>query len=308
MELLLDRCRGTDELLGRIEALNVKGQHQHIGNYRVIRTLGKGCFGVVKLCKAPTGEEVAVKVVTKGELDTNPGQRHRVEAEMKALRSFNHPYICRLIETQELERGAMKLIAMEYLPGGELYDVLLKQDSLSAEQVYIYFAQAHCAVVHLHHHQWYHRDLKLENLLLDAEGNVKLCDFGFCCKVSMPGERIATQCGSPHYAAPEVIRKITHVPAAAEVWSLGVILFTLATSTLPFDGPTQEVAQNLALAGKFNVPDDVPSTLADLLSKMLVVDPKARIGLTDVFSHPWYSQRFIRLPIHKKQVIEAEIS
>eukprot|EP00756_Hemistasia_phaeocysticola_P023412 Hpha_TRINITY_DN15889_c3_g7::TRINITY_DN15889_c3_g7_i1::g.191468::m.191468 len=294
-----------EELLAKLEQRERDASEpEFLGEYKVVRTLGKGSCGIVKLCEhRGTSEEVAVKIVSRGELDHSPAQRKRTEAEIKALKSVSHPCVCKL--EQVIETREHKYIVMEYLRGGELYDLILKSGKLTPEQVFRYFAFTYSAVLYLHNRGMYHRDLKPENLLFDSKDRLKLCDFGFALTVS-PGSTVVTECGSPHYAAPEVVTRTQHNPIHAEVWSLGVVLYVMACSSLPFDGPSNHVVLQRITAGKFTIPPEVPRRLADLLTKMLVVNPRERIPVAEIFDHEWFQERYLSLPADIKQDIERE--
>jgi len=292
--------------LAKLEQLEREASEpEFLGEYRVVRTLGKGSCGIVKLCQhRRTQEEVAVKIVSRGELDHSPAQRKRTEAEIQTLKEVSHSNVCKLMEV--IETREHKYIVMECLRGGELYDLILKSGKLSPEQVFRYFAFTYAAVLHLHNRGVYHRDLKPENLLFDSKDRLKLCDFGFALTKVGPGCTVVTECGSPHYAAPEVISRTAHIPIQAEVWSLGVVLYVMACSALPFDGPSQHVVLQRISSGKYTIPPEVPRRLADLISKMLVVNPRERITVTEIFDHDWFQERYLSLPAAVKQDIEKE--
>eukprot|EP01062_Namystynia_karyoxenos_P066991 TRINITY_DN608_c1_g1_i2.p2 TRINITY_DN608_c1_g1~~TRINITY_DN608_c1_g1_i2.p2 ORF type:complete len:328 (+),score=102.35 TRINITY_DN608_c1_g1_i2:65-985(+) len=293
-------------LLERLGQLQANADEQFLGDYRVVRTLGKGSCGIVKLCEHKrTKDEVAVKIVSRGELDKSPDQRRRTETEIRILRAVDHPCVCKLHEV--VETPEHRYIVMDYLKGGELYDLILKRGQLAPEEVFPYFAAVYCAVLHLHHRNIYHRDIKPENILLDARGRLKLCDFGFAYAAAGPGEQIVTECGSPHYAAPEVVLKQPHQPVRAEVWSLGVLLYVMGSSQLPFDAPTRPVLFDRITNAQYKIPDTMLNGVAALVRKMLVRAGRDRVELIDIAADDWFRERLPRLPLELKQALEREI-
>eukprot|EP00755_Sulcionema_specki_P001260 Sspe_Gene.116599::Locus_106201_Transcript_1_1_Confidence_1.000_Length_1152::g.116599::m.116599/K08798/MARK; MAP/microtubule affinity-regulating kinase len=303
---LLESAHSDVPLLEKIERAATKGGIMCIGSYEVVRTLGKGSFGIVRLARRRSGgEDVAIKTVTRGELSKSPDQRRRSDTEIRILNSLNHPCICTLFEVIETENE--RHLVMEYLPGGELYDLVLKEGKLQPVDAYIYFAQTYAAVVYLHLKGIYHRDIKLENMLLTASGTVKLCDFGFAWKASVPHQKTKTHCGSPHYAAPEVIRQETHNPAMAEVWSLGVLLYALCTSTLPFDAPDKDLLFKVVMRNEKRFPPDLPASLVELIDRMLQLEAAQRISLPAIYDHSWFLQRTPKLQLPLRQALEADI-
>jgi BR serine/threonine kinase len=170
-----------------------------------------------------TGEHVAIKVVQKSAFEKDPGLETKIKREIALMHVVHHPNILRLIDVLESSRSLY--IILEYAERGELFDFLVSRQNFPVELAIEIFRQLILAVEYLHFHGICHRDLKPENILLDSCDRIKIADFGFARWVR--AGVTATSCGSPHYAAPEVIRGILYDGRLADIWSLGVILFAL---------------------------------------------------------------------------------
>ncbi|KAJ8930208.1 hypothetical protein NQ314_017016 [Rhamnusium bicolor] len=206
------------------------------GLYEVERTIGCGGFAKVKLAThIATGEKVAIKIMDKGALgDDLP----RVKLELKALQTLSHEHICKLYQVIETE--TIFFIIMEYCSGGELFDHIVEKNRLSESESRMFFRQIVSAVAYLHSLGYAHRDLKpvsyLKNVLLDKFQNLKLIDFGLCARPSGGMESpLYTSCGSPTYAAPELVLGMQYLGPEVDVWAMGVLLYALLAGSLPFD-------------------------------------------------------------------------
>ena len=195
-----------------------------IGNYIVVGTLGSGNSAKVKLAEdRVTHERVAIKVLKKDNLKSKPNLFAKLQREIALMSLFEHPHILRLYEVFESERHLH--IVMEYAENRELFDLLVQCHRLREEEGIELFRQIIYALEYLHIHGICHRDLKPENILLDANNSIKIADFGFARW--MKSDVANTSCGSPHYAAPEVIRSQPYSGRQADIWSAGVILFAM---------------------------------------------------------------------------------
>ncbi|CAE6475131.1 unnamed protein product [Rhizoctonia solani] len=272
------------------------------GPYLLLQTLGEGEFGKVKLgLHATWGEEVAVKLIRRGNVE-NALRMSKVEREIEVLRKINHPNIVRLYDVIETDKYIG--IVLEYASGGELFDHILAHRFLRERDACKLFAQLISGVSYIHQKKIVHRDLKLENLLLDRNRNVIITDFGFANRFEhRPDDLMQTSCGSPCYAAPElVISEGEYVGSAVDIWSCGVILYAMLAGYLPFDDdPANPDGDNINLLYKYIVttpltfPDYVSEAARDLLGRMLVPDPKHRADLVTIMAHPWlepYSAQF----------------
>ncbi|KAJ6476345.1 CAMK/CAMKL/Kin4 protein kinase [Mycena sanguinolenta] len=264
------------------------------GPYLLLQTLGEGEFGKVKLgLHSQWGEEVAVKLIRRGNVDTAV-RMSKVEREIEVLRTLKHPNIVRLYDVIETDKYIG--IIIEYASGGELFDHILAHRYLRERDASKLFSQLISGVWYIHQKKIVHRDLKLENLLLDRHRNVIITDFGFANRFEHRADDLMqTSCGSPCYAAPElVISEGLYVGSAVDIWSCGVILYAMLAGYLPFDDdPANPDGDNINLLYKYivNTPLSFPEYISDearsLLKMMLVPDPRKRASLDDVMRHPW---------------------
>ena len=246
------------------------------------------------------GEETAIKLIKREmvaaaeEHQADGSKMSKVEREISVLRLLRHPNIVHLYEVIESERYIG--IVLEYGAGGELFDYILAQKCLKEREACRLFAQLVSGVSYLHRKKIIHRDLKLENLLLDRHRNVIITDFGFANNFSArSNDLMATSCGSPCYAAPElVVQDVMYVGAAVDVWSCGVILYAMLAGYLPFDDdPANPDGDNINMLYKYimatplSFPDYITAEPRSLLLRMLVPDPAKRATLDEVMAHPW---------------------
>ncbi|KAI2467547.1 Pkinase-domain-containing protein [Annulohypoxylon bovei var. microspora] len=257
---------------------------QRIGAYNIIRTLGEGSFGKVKLAvHRSTGQKVALKIIARKKLISRD-MVGRVEREIEYLQLLRHPHIIKLYTV--IKTPAEIIMVLEYA-GGELFDYIVKHGRLPEDQARKFFQQMICAVEYCHRHKVVHRDLKPENLLLDDNLNVKIADFGLS-NIMTDGNFLKTSCGSPNYAAPEVISGKLYAGPEVDVWSCGVILYVLLVGRLPFDDDHIPSLFSKIQRGVFTVPHWVPSDAASLIRKMLQTNPVQRIIIDEIRVDPWF--------------------
>nr|CAI5839930.1 unnamed protein product [Callosobruchus analis] len=254
------------------------------GLYEVERTIGCGGFAKVKLgTHLATGEKVAIKIMDKVALDSD---LPRVKLELKALQTLSHENICKLFQVIDTETHFF--LIMEYCSGGELFDHIIEKNRLTESESRMFFRQIVSAVAYLHSAGFAHRDLKPENVLLDKYQNLKLIDFGLCANpdggMTSP---LLTSCGSPTYAAPELVTGKQYLGAEVDIWAMGVLLYALLSGTLPFDDINVDALYKKILSGKYNEPPFISKESLALLKSMLQVDPKKRITIKELLSHPW---------------------
>ncbi|KAM8820419.1 serine/threonine-protein kinase SIK1 [Eudromia elegans] len=254
-----------------------------VGFYDIERTLGKGNFAVVKLARhRVTKTQVAIKIIDKTRLD--PSNLEKIYREVQIMKLLNHPNIIKLY--QVMETKDMLYIVTEFAKNGEMFDHLTSNGHLSENEARKKFWQILSAVEYCHSHHIVHRDLKTENLLLDANMNIKLADFGFG-NFYKSGEPLSTWCGSPPYAAPEVFEGKEYEGPHLDIWSLGVVLYVLVCGSLPFDGPNLPTLRQRVLEGRFRIPYFMSEDCETLIRRMLVVDPTKRITISQIKQHKW---------------------
>ncbi|XP_064411664.1 serine/threonine-protein kinase MARK1 isoform X3 [Latimeria chalumnae] len=271
----IPRCRNS--------ITSTTDEQPHIGNYRLLKTIGKGNFAKVKLARhVLTGREVAVKIIDKTQL--NPTSLQKLFREVRIMKILNHPSIVKLFEVIETEKTLY--LVMEYASGGEVFDYLVAHGRMKEKEARAKFRQIVSAVQYCHQKCIVHRDLKAENLLLDADMNIKIADFGFSNEFTI-GSKLDTFCGSPPYAAPELFQGKKYDGPEVDVWSLGVILYTLVSGSLPFDGQNLKELRERVLRGKYRIPFYMSTDCENLLKKLLVLNPVKRGSLEQIMKDRW---------------------
>uniref|UniRef100_A0A8C9ZXZ9 non-specific serine/threonine protein kinase n=1 Tax=Sander lucioperca TaxID=283035 RepID=A0A8C9ZXZ9_SANLU len=266
-----------------VQSSPAQGRPLQVGFYEIICTLGKGNFAVVKLARHKvTKTQVAIKIIDKTRL--NPSNLEKIYREVQIMKLLNHPHIIKLY--QVMETKDMLYIVTEYAKNGEMFDHLTSNGRMSEDEARKKFWQILTAVDYCHRHHIVHRDLKTENLLLDANMNIKLADFGFG-NFYNAGEPLSTWCGSPPYAAPEVFEGKEYEGPQLDIWSLGVVLYVLVCGSLPFDGPSLPTLRQRVTEGRFRIPFFMSQDCENLIRKMLVVDPARRINMAQIKQHRW---------------------
>ncbi|XP_017874466.1 PREDICTED: serine/threonine-protein kinase MARK2 isoform X3 [Drosophila arizonae] len=281
------QAAGQDATDGMGNGTELKFQSYVNGNgngvYKILKTLGKGNFAKVKLAlHVPTGREVAIKVIDKTQL--NASARQKLYREVRIMKLLNHPNIVRLFQVIESERTLY--LIMEYASRGELFDHLVKNGRMRERDARVIFRQLVSAIQYCHSKFVVHRDLKAENLLLDQHMNIKIADFGFGNTFD-PNAQLETFCGSPPYAAPELFMGRKYAGPEVDAWSLGVVLYTLVSGSLPFDGGTLKELRERVLRGKYRVPYYISMDCENLMRKFLVLNPAKRTTLNNVMSDKW---------------------
>jgi serine/threonine protein kinase len=214
----------------------------------------------------------------------DPTHLEDIRTEIDIFGSLDHPYICRFFRA--IETDAQVIIAMEYLDGGTLLDYMNAKAELPEAEIHAYFAQIISAISYLHTNIVCHRDLRLENLCFDSRHNLKVVDFGLSCRFNPARPLMDVPCGCPSYGAPEVFLRGDYTPLV-DIWSAGVILYTLAVGRLPFPGNTpDEVLTYIGGQGP-SFPAFLSDALIDLLRQILVREPANRFWVADIQTHPW---------------------
>ncbi|KEH23261.1 putative protein kinase CAMK-CAMKL-CHK1 family [Medicago truncatula] len=260
------------------------------GKYEIGRLLGVGASAkVYHATNIETGKSVAVKVISKKKLINNGEFAANIEREISILRRLHHPNIIDLFEV--LASKSKIYFVVEFAEAGELFEEVAKKEKLTEDHARRYFRQLISAVKHCHSRGVFHRDLKLDNLLLDENDNLKVTDFGLSAVKNQirPDGLLHTVCGTPSYVAPEILAKKGYEGAKADVWSCGVVLFTVTAGYLPFNDYNVTVLYRKIYRGQFRFPKWMSCDLKNLLSRMLDTNPKTRISVDEILEDPWFS-------------------
>ncbi|XP_025959379.2 hormonally up-regulated neu tumor-associated kinase isoform X3 [Dromaius novaehollandiae] len=271
-------------------------QHtKRVGSYLIGRKLGEGSFAKVREgLHVLTGEKVAVKVIDKkrAKKDTYVTKNLRREGQIQQM--IRHPNIAQLLDILETENSYY--LVMELCPGGNLMHKIYEKKRLEEHEARKYIRQLILAVEHLHRAGVVHRDLKIENLLLDEDNNIKLIDFGLsnCAGILGYSDPFSTQCGSPAYAAPELLARKKYGPKI-DVWSIGVNMYAMLTGTLPF---TVEPFSLRALYQKMvdkemnPFPTQLSTAAINFLRSLLEPDPAKRPNIQQALANRWLNENY----------------
>jgi 5'-AMP-activated protein kinase catalytic alpha subunit len=263
-----------------------------MGRYELGRLLGIGMFAKVYNARSlTTGESVAIKAMDKQKI-LKVGMTKQIKREISVMRLVRHPNIVRLYEVMATKSKIY--IVMEYVKGGELFNRVAQKKKLKEEEARKYFQQLISAVDFCHSRGVYHRDLKPENLLLDDNGDIKVCDFGLS---ALPDQfrqdgLLHTACGTPNYVAPEVIKLKGYDGAKADIWSCGVILFVLLAGYLPFHDANLLALYKKICNGEFKFPPWFSSDVRQLILRLLDPNPSSRIIVPQLMEVPWFRRGF----------------
>lgn len=256
----------------------------NVGKYRLLRTIGKGNFAKVKLAlHIATDTEVAIKIINKTAM--SGALLKRLKREISIMKLTNHPNIVKLLEI--IENEDVLCLVMEYASGGEIFDYLVANGKMREKEARAKFRQLLSAIQYCHAKHIVHRDLKAENILLDENLNVKVADFGLANKFG-GDTRLNTFCGSPPYAAPELFLGIPYFGPGVDIWSLGVILFTLVLGHLPFDARDLRELRARIVNVQYTIPKgSVSPEFETLLRSMLTNNPQERSSLKNLMLFKW---------------------
>lgn len=257
--------------------------------YDLVKDIGSGNFGVARLMRdKQTKELVAVKYIERGDkIDEN------VQREIINHRSLRHPNIVRFKEV--ILTPTHLAIVMEYASGGELFERICNAGRFSEDEARFFFQQLISGVSYCHAMQVCHRDLKLENTLLDGSPapRLKICDFGYS-KSSVLHSQPKSTVGTPAYIAPEVLLRREYDGKIADVWSCGVTLYVMLVGAYPFEDPDEprdfrKTIQRI-LSVQYSIPEvvQISQECRELISKIFVADPAMRISMPEIRNHEWF--------------------
>ncbi|KAF9067960.1 Pkinase-domain-containing protein [Rhodocollybia butyracea] len=257
-----------------------------LGEYRVIGDIAEGTFGVVrKAVHTITGHIVAMKFIPKAAISREK-MKNRVKREYDYMRLLKHPHIIKLYEVINTQTDI--IFVLEYA-GGELFNYIVQNGRMQESRARHFFQQIISGIEYSHRLKIVHRDLKPENVLLDEALNVKIADFGLSSEIS-DGDFLSTSCGSPNYAAPEVIRGGVYAGPEIDVWSSGVMLYVMLCGRLPFEDDDVQALFTKISQGQYSLPSYVSPDARNLLTLMLAVDPVKRITVPEIIQHPFFQK------------------
>ncbi|CAM6109045.1 unnamed protein product [Calypogeia fissa] len=277
-----------------------------VGKYELGRQLGEGKFAKVRFARnLETGESVAIKVLDKEKILKHK-MVEQLKREISTMKLVKHPNIVRLLEV--LASKTRIYIVLEFVMGGELFAKIARQGRFKEDEGRTYFQQLINAVDYCHSRGVFHRDLKLENLLLDLSGNLKVSDFGLSALPQQAREDglLHTTCGTPNYVAPEVIHDKGYKGASADLWSCGVILFVLLAGYLPFDESNLSTLYKKIYRAEFTFPPWFSPAARKLILRILDPNPRTRITVPQILTNEWFKKDYQR-PKFKEQE-DADVS
>ena len=283
---------------------NKKYPNTDLSFYKYGRLIGQGAFGKVNLgLNVLTGRVVAIKSFNKNNFDVNSDFIKKIIYETNLMKKLNHKNVTKILEMFEDDKYI--LIIMEYINGGNLFSFVKKRRKLSEKISKFLFKQIILGLQHIHSHNIVHRDVKLENILIDLNNTIKICDFGIGRVLSNPDDLLYDQCGTPMYMAPEILfssKEKGYKGFPIDIWSAGIALYIMLSGTLPFSVKKEESLlelennknkkKNMALkqAIMYSQPkkiEKISPKAKDLLHGLLNKDPNKRLTIEQILNHPW---------------------
>ena len=259
----------------------------NISFYKFGRVIGKGAFGKVNIgLHILTGRIVAIKSFNKTKF-TDQKSKNKIMNEIEIMKNLKHFSVVKLLDTIETEKYI--LLVMENVLGGDLLSFIKKRNKLPEKTAKFIFKQLLQSLKYIHNKNIVHRDIKLDNILIDLNNNIKLCDFGVGKYISDNHELLYDQCGTPAYIAPEVVAGEGYEGFPVDLWSSGVVLYSLLMGSIPFKAQNINELQGLIMSGNYKKTTGISKNANDLLNKLLEINPKKRINVEEALNHPWFS-------------------
>ena len=301
----LKESQKLSEYIKQYYKKNKKYPETNLNFYKYGRLIGQGAFGKVNLgLNILTGRVVAIKSFNKTDLNSNSENMKKILYETNLMKKLNHPNITKILEL--FEDKEYILIIMEYINGGNLFNFLKKHRKVSEKTAKLLYKQIILGIKYMHEQNIVHRDIKLENILIDLNNNIKICDFGIGRVLSSPEQSLFDQCGTPMYIAPEILlcsKEKGYKGFPVDIWSSGIVLYILLSGSLPFSFENSSLnsskesrieEDNNSLDLQYSIINNEPKEIEniskegkDLLNKLLEKNPEKRITLEEILEHPW---------------------
>lgn len=264
-----------------------------VGGYKLLRTLGEGAFSTVRhAVHMSTGREFAIKIIDLERTRQN-NMEPRLNREISVMSRMDHPG---LIKLHEVMRSAERVfLVLDFAAGGELFTKLAQDGPLGESVARTYFQQLIDALDYVHSCGAVHRDVKPENVLLDADGNLRIADFGLSALSATPDALHRTRCGTLNYVAPEMFTSSGYRGPPLDVWGAGIILYAMLAGELPFDAPTAPELARQIIAARITYPATLSRGVVSLLRGILVADPARRITVEQIRADPWFTVNYVRV-------------
>ncbi|KAJ7853696.1 Pkinase-domain-containing protein [Mycena olivaceomarginata] len=276
-----------------------KRTNRVLGDYTLSKTLGAGSMGKVKLATHNiTGEKLAVKILPRARINPAASSKEAAKEASKEVRTLreaglslllHHPYICGMREM--IVHPNHYYMVFEYVNGGQLLDFIIAHGRLRETVARKFARQIASALDYCHRNNVVHRDLKIENILISQTGNIKIIDFGLS-NLYNPAAHLSTFCGSLYFAAPELLNAKVYTGPEVDVWSFGVVLYTLVCGKVPFEDESMPALHAKIKRGLVEYPVWLSPECKHLLSRMLVTNPLRRALLSEIMAHPWMVRGF----------------
>ena len=269
----------------------IQNSHSQICDFILKDKLGEGTFGIVRLgINKQTNEKVAIKIMNKLKI-LQYEDKTRIEREIKILKCLHHPNIVHLYNVIQSDKSIY--LIMEYISGKELFDYITTKKKLDEIEACKFYQQIISGIEYMNKLKIVHRDIKPENLLLDDKNiNLKIVDFGLSNIYDNKNNQILkSACGSPSYAAPEMLNGKEYKACKVDIWSSGIVLFAMICGFLPFENEDNdnEKLYKKIINGKFNIPNFVSELAKDLIKRILVTNPNNRFNINQIKNHPWFN-------------------
>lgn len=255
--------------------------------YSYVKVIGKGAFGIATLgIHKLTGKNVAIKTIKKSYI-IDEYTRKKVFQEIFILKKIRHWNVIRLLEVFETKKHI--LLVMEYASGGDLLHFVRNVGKLPEYDTKHIFRQVLYGLAHCHWRSVMHRDIKLDNILLDSKSNIKICDFGIA-KIIGRGVKVREQCGTPAYLAPEIMNEEGYEAFYPDFWGLGVLLYAMLYGWVPFKANNMDDLHKLIQKGQLSFPDYATPEAEQLIRGLIVVDPKKRLSIPEILNSAWLKE------------------